>query len=278
MLTHQPGRRALARSVFRRSTSSPGLIVRNPDRARAAHLLRRTTLPVDRAKIDRLADQSWDDGVSVILAEAESEDPGTPPTSDDDSTVVIAWWLDRMAAPESGLREKMAWFWHTVLTTGAEKVSDDRLVGEQLAHLRTNALTDYRTLLHGFVTSGALLDYLDASGSIASNPNENLGRELLELFSLGRGDGTTGTGTQATGTQATYTQDDVRAASRAVAGWDVVDGEVECGARTRSSRRWCFEACRMTGTPPSSSTTSAINPKPRPTSGPRYGPSWSEPS
>lgn len=105
----------------------------------------------------------------------------------------------------------MAWFWHALLTTSADKVSSAALVRQQLVDLRSGALGDYRTILHTFVTGGALIDYLDANGSMASNPNENLARELMELFTIGRD---------------AYTEDDVRSAARALAGWVVEDGTV----------------------------------------------------
>ena len=92
-----------------------------------------------------------------------------------------------MVEPDTGLRDRMAFFWHGLLTTNAWKVSTESLLAEQLDHLRTNALGNYRELLQGYVSGGALLEYLDASWSLASNPNENLARELMELFTVGRG-------------------------------------------------------------------------------------------
>ncbi len=171
------------------------------------------------AAVDRLAGLGWDDTVATIVDEARTaseRDPGPPEIErgrdeDDQGEQILAWWLQRMATPEGGLHERMVWFWHSLLTTNAGKVGSLPLVVDQLRLLRANALGDYRTLLQAFVTSGALLSYLDAAGSVAANPNENLARELLELFTLG------GRG---------YTEDDVRAAARALAGWVVDDDEV----------------------------------------------------
>ncbi|MEM7321561.1 MAG: DUF1800 family protein [Actinomycetota bacterium] len=187
------------------------LQTRDPDRARAAHLLRRATLRVDQDRIDRFAGLSWTDGVTELLQEAGNGAAGQVPAPDDDWGQVVQWWLEQMVAPGSGIAERLTWFWHTLLTTHAGKVGDARLVADQLTVLRANATGNYRELLHAFVTSGALLEFLDASWSMASNPNENLGRELMELFTIGPGN---------------YTQDDVRAAARALAGWVVEDGEV----------------------------------------------------
>ncbi len=180
-------------------------IQRDPDRAQAAHLARRATLAPSARRIDELAAQSWDDAVDSLLDGPAPE--GTAPKSEE-WTEAVDWWIAQMLDDSNGLGERMAWFWHTHLTTNAYK-TENALIAPQLNLLRSNALGNYRTMLQAFVVDGALLHYLDANNSMASNPNENLGRELMELFTLGRGN---------------YTQDDVRAASRALAGW-VVDNQ-----------------------------------------------------
>lgn len=192
------------------------MIERHPGRARAAHLLRRTSLTVNPARIDELADLSWDDAVAEVLRTASGRADGggaagDDPPATDDWTHTVTWWVNRMIDPVGGLRERMAWFWHGLLTTSADKVSSVNLIRRQLADLRAGALGDYRTILHTYVTGGALVQYLDADGSMAANPNENLARELMELFTIGRD---------------AYTEDDVRSAARALAGWVVEDGEV----------------------------------------------------
>ena len=187
--------------------------LRDPDRARAAHLLRRATLTADTDRLQQLAERSWEDGVGFLIDEAADPPDGEPPATGEDWSEPVMWWLDRMTDPAGGLRERLTWFWHTVLTTSAYKVDQPELLADQLAGLRANATGNYRDLLHRYITGGALLIYLDAAWSEASNPNENLGRELMELFTVGRGH---------------YTQDDVRAAARALAGWVVEDdGTVE---------------------------------------------------
>ncbi len=186
--------------------------LRDPDRARAAHLLRRATLGVDPDQINRFADKSWKDGVAELIDGARGGPAGEVPEPEDDWGNVVRWWVEQMTAGDGGLTERLTWFWHTLLTTSADKVDSEQLLADQLTGLRQNAAGNYRTLLHGFVTSGALLEFLDASWSHASNPNENLARELMELFTLGPGN---------------YTQDDVRSAARALAGWVVDDGEIE---------------------------------------------------
>ena len=184
-------------------------IDRDPQQASAAHLLRRTALSVHPERVNQLADQSWSGAVDSIVN--QQPDNATVPVSDE-WTDTTNWWLDRMTSADTGLQDRMAWFWHGLLTTNAWKVNEGELVGEQLQLLRDNALGNFRTLVHLMVGSGAMLGYLDADGSQASNPNENLARELMELFTIGHGN---------------YTQEDVRSAARALAGWVVEDGVVE---------------------------------------------------
>lgn len=195
------------------SPTSAWLDVRDPERAAAAHLLRRTAMSVSSNRVDELAGLGHDDAVSRILEDRgpDGRDDDRAPASDD-TTDTISWWVDRMCHPDTGLTDRMAWFWHGLLTSSRHKASDSSLVAEQLDHLRANGRGEFRELLQGFVTTGALLDYLDGSGSTAARPNENLARELMELFTIGRGN---------------YDENDVRAAARALAGWVVEDGEVE---------------------------------------------------
>lgn len=188
------------------------LRIRDERRAAAAHLLRRTSLVVDPGRVDALADLDHDDAVAEVLDHHGPDGPETESApSSEDAADTISWWLDHMGHPDTGLTDRMAWFWHNLLTSSRHKASNHRLVADQLDHFRQAGRGDFRSLLHGYVTSGALLDYLDGSGSTAARPNENLSRELMELFTIGRGN---------------YSEDDVRAAARALAGWAVEDGEV----------------------------------------------------
>lgn len=195
------------------------LVDRDPARSRAARLLRRTSLVVDTDLIQDLSGRSWDEALAHVLS--DQGEVGLPPR--EDRQKIIGWWVDRMTAPDSGLYERMVWFWHTHLTTSQYDVSADILIARQLELLRRNALGNFRDLLQGFVVDGALLQYLNGDGSEASNPNENLSRELMELFTAGIGN---------------YTEDDVRSGARALAGWRV-DGETH---EVRFERKHAFIA------------------------------------
>ena len=96
-------------------------------------------------------------------------------------------WVERMLAGEQPLTERMTLFWHGVFTTQASKVKlAHELIGQNLL-LREHALGSYGRLLRAVLRDPAMLVYLDNAESEASHPNENLARELLELFSLGEG-------------------------------------------------------------------------------------------
>ena len=183
------------------------LVDRDPARSRTTRLLRRTSFIIDTNLIDDLSGRSFEEAVDRVMS--DTGDVGTPPR--EDTQEIISWWIDRMVSPSSGIYERMVWFWHTHLTTNHVDVSSDVLVSRQLELLRTHALGNFRELLQSFVVDGALLQYLDGDGSEASNPNENLARELMELFTVGLGN---------------HTEDDVRTAARALAGW-VVDRETD---------------------------------------------------
>ena len=114
------------------------------------------------------------------------------------------WWANRMLATKRPLEEKLTLFWHGHFATGENKVRDYRMMLQQHLMLRKNASGSFRDLLVGILKDPAMLVYLDNGENIKSHPNENFGRELLELFSMGVGN---------------YSEKDVREAARAFTGW-----------------------------------------------------------
>ena len=114
------------------------------------------------------------------------------------------WWANRMLASPRPLEEKLTLFWHGHFATGQNKVRDYRMMLQQNRMLRANASGTLRDLLVGILKDPGMLVYLDNGENIKSHPNENFGRELLELFSMGVGN---------------YTERDVREAARAFTGW-----------------------------------------------------------
>lgn len=114
------------------------------------------------------------------------------------------WWLDRMVRSRHPLQEKMTLFWHGHFATTEEKLRDYRKIRLQLDTLRAGALGSFRDLLTAVAKDPAMLVFLDATHNVKGAPNENFGREIMELFTMGVGK---------------YTEDDVREAARAFTGW-----------------------------------------------------------
>jgi hypothetical protein len=114
------------------------------------------------------------------------------------------WWANRMLITRRPLEEKLTLFWHGHFATGDAKVRDYRMMLRQNEMLRARAAGDLRALLVGILEDPAMLVYLDNGENVKTHPNENFGRELLELFTMGVGN---------------YTERDVREAARAFTGW-----------------------------------------------------------
>ncbi len=116
------------------------------------------------------------------------------------------WWVQRMRSDDAALHEKMMWFWHSHFTTSATKVDTTNLCWRQIRTLHQHALGNFAELTKAMSVDGAMLRYLDGSGSVASAPNENYARELMELFTLGFDK---------------FRQADVVAAAKVLSGWFV---------------------------------------------------------
>jgi uncharacterized protein (DUF1800 family) len=127
---------------------------------------------------------------------------------------LASWWGDRMLRTTRPLEEKLTLFWHGHFSTGNTKVRDTRMMEQQNEMLRAHANGSFRDLLLGILRDPAMLVYLDNGENIKDHPNENFGRELLELFTMGVGN---------------YTEHDIREASRAFTGWtnDVLEFEFD---------------------------------------------------
>lgn len=116
-------------------------------------------------------------------------------------------WLYRMIFTPHPLRERMTLFWHNHFATSHRKVSSSLLMQRQNDLLRAHALGDFKALLTAIGKDPAMLIWLDATENRKAKPNENYAREVMELFTLGRG---------------RYTETDIREAARAFTGWFVI--------------------------------------------------------
>ncbi len=118
-----------------------------------------------------------------------------------------AWWVYRMLFGPDPLAERLVLMWHNHFATSVEKVNDLGWMRRQNATFRRHARAPFGELLRATVREPALLVWLDAQDNHKGKPNENLARELMELFTLGVGH---------------YTEGDVKEAARALTGWTVV--------------------------------------------------------
>ena len=114
------------------------------------------------------------------------------------------WWANRMLVTNRPLEEKLTFFWHGHFATSESKTRDYRMMFKQYEMFRSGATGDLRTLLVGILKDPGMLVFLDNGENVKSHPNENFGRELLELFTMGVGN---------------YSERDVREAARSFTGW-----------------------------------------------------------
>lgn len=110
-------------------------------------------------------------------------------------------WLENMVDSDQQLREKMAFFWHGHFASRNLNVFFQQ---QMLDVIRQNALGSFRDLLHEVSKSAAMLNFLNANQNKKDHPNENFAREVMELFTMGRGN---------------YTETDVKEGARAFTGW-----------------------------------------------------------
>jgi hypothetical protein len=123
-----------------------------------------------------------------------------------------AWWAYRMYAGPDPLGERLTLLWHNHFATSNEKVKDTAAMLRQNEAFREHGRGPFAALLKALAHDPALLVWLDAPANRKGKPNENLGRELMELFTLGVGH---------------YTETDVKEAARCLTGWRVKDRAFE---------------------------------------------------
>jgi uncharacterized protein (DUF1800 family) len=187
---------------------------------RVVHLHRRAGFAATWEELER--DLKAGPGASIDRLLAGKANPAAPPdfaaaadllaeaaVSPEDIGRLKAWWFYRMLFGPDPLGERLTLLWHDHFATAYAKVQDTGLMRRQNDTLRQFARAKFAGLLNAAVREPALLLYLDAPANRKGHPNENLGRELMELFTLGVGH---------------YTETDVKEAARALTGWTVEDG------------------------------------------------------
>lgn len=160
--------------------------------------------------IDQVLDFSTRDE-SAQQFESLAKTIGDAAVGADSADRLRAWWIFRMIMTPKPLEERLTLLWHNHFATSNHKVNNVAAMYEQNLLLRTHCLGKFSDLLRAAVKSPAMLIWLDASTNRKEHPNENLGRELLELFTLGEGN---------------YNERDVTEATRSLTGWTVMAQKV----------------------------------------------------
>ncbi|WP_020560543.1 DUF1800 domain-containing protein [Thiofilum flexile] len=195
----------------------------------ARHLVARTGLGAEWETIQRLVGKPRAVAVDLVLNQPISL-PGAPPAmspwnkleplrqvnpqgrkqawviAQQEGKLLQGWWLNHLIRTRSPVVERMTLFWHGLFTSSIQKTLQPSFLYKQNVLLRHYALGNFRYLLHEIAKDPAMLVYLDGHQNMRSSPNENFARELLELFTLGRG---------------YYRESDVKAATQAFTGWSL---------------------------------------------------------
>jgi len=207
---------------------------RSWSRSEAIHLLRRTRFGFTKEDIDNLEEAGLETSLQTLLSELPlpvpplnnyNTDTYTDPTVAPGETWIYApfdpdanirrrnsfnsWWMGQYLKPELNLREKMVLFWHNLLVTEASGVDLAGWIYQYNDLLRTMAFGNFKELIRAITLSPAMLRYLNGTFNSVEAPDENYARELLELFTCGKGP------------DSHYTEDDVKAAARVLTGFRI---------------------------------------------------------
>ena len=198
--------------------------------ALTAHLLRRAGFGGSRQEVERYAAKGYEAAVEELLhpedapPALEDEDLIRRYHIDQNSLIYVescqAYWLYRMINTRRPLEEKIALFWHHVFATGYTKLNQPKAILKQVEMFRRHGLGSFRNLLVEISRDPAMIFWLDNKDNHKDAVNENYGREILELFSMGVGN---------------YTEDDVRQCSRAFTGWTIRNAPLHASRVSRDS-------------------------------------------
>jgi len=193
-----------------------------------AHLLRRVGFGATRDELDAYLAKGYEATVEELL---HPQDPGNLP---DDIIMryhvemselrflnhAAAYWLYRIVTTKCPLEEKIALFWHGIFATGYSKLNQARSLLNQIDIFRRHGLGSFRDLLIELSKDPAMIIWLDNQDNHKGAINENYGRELLELFSMGVGN---------------YTEQDIKECARAFTGWTLRNAEYMAVRATKDS-------------------------------------------
>ncbi len=204
----------------------------------AAHLLRRTTFGATYQQVKKAVTDGIDTTfTNLFISPTISEEPLNPNFTDDPCTPIgqtwvkskylpsvpgmrasreqslYAWTLNRIRTEEVSLIEKMVLFWHNHFPVA--NINETRSVYQYSQLIRANAVGNFRELTKEMVIDTAMLVYLNGNTNTANSPNENFARELLELFTIGKGP------LAGPSDYTNYTEQDVVEMAKVLSGWRV---------------------------------------------------------
>jgi len=193
--------------------------------ALVAHLYRRAGFGATQAEAEQLSERSWEELVGGLISGLSSPDPSGDAvplpqlTSIPQANVpgyqyngwqeyvnLVNWWLGRMVATSTPLREKLALLLHCQFPTSWTKVGWAYMMYVQNQIFRTLGPGSFETLTQAVAKDPAMLIWLDTATSHKDAPNQNFARELMERFTMGVGN---------------YTQEDVVQGARCFTGWEL---------------------------------------------------------
>jgi uncharacterized protein (DUF1800 family) len=181
------------------------------ERSRIGHLLRRAGFGATRAELEAAVTRGYDATLDLLLDPQDDHDAAEDVLGQQTFQLnrldeAQRQWLVRMRYTSRPLVEKMTLFWHNHFATAFSKVNgrDFNQLRAQIDMFRSKPMGNFRDLLLDVSRDPAMLIWLDGRLNHKNAPNENYGRELLELFTMGVGN---------------YSEDDVKAAAHAFTGW-----------------------------------------------------------
>lgn len=204
------------------------------------HLLKRTLFGVKKSELELYKTKTMEEAVDSLLAvsvvplppvndyngldDGVEDDPDiqegetwveAPYNGDFEGLRTVSlkgWWINNILNQEATINEKMVLFWHNLLPIQTWEVFTGKASYQYVEMLRSNSLGNYKTLIKELTLNPAMLFFLNGTFNHKDAPDENYGRELQELFCIGKGE------------EANFTEGDVQAAARVLTGW-VIDYE-----------------------------------------------------
>jgi len=212
-------------------------IVGNLGENRAKHLLRRLTYGYNKADVNAFASMNINTALNNLLSftipanprSYTGEDwtnPANPPAPNEEDfrqeEALRTWWIGRMYEDNTAL-EKLTFFLHTIITTKRGVVGNSRFLYYQNQLFRRYLINDFTNTNPNFnrynqfilkaSLENSMLVFLDGRINERGRPNENFARELLELFTIGKGE------TRGIGDYTNYTENDIKEAAKVLTGW-----------------------------------------------------------